>query len=129
MADVKEKSRTALDNELREKSVIDLMALYAAKGEDVMRVGGNVIAFPTVDADGNEAWVEITVKIPKGERLYTGEGLSFGGYDGYEQAEFYKQETERKAQEAASKKAIAESKKAAAEAKKKKNTTKGDKAE
>ena len=120
MADVKEKSRTALDNELRKKSVIDLMALYAAKGEDVMRVGGNVIAFPTVDADGNEAWVEITVKIPKGERLGKGEG--FGGYDGYEQAEFYKQETERKAQEAASKKA-------AAEAKKKKNTTKGDKAE
>ena len=122
MADVKEKSRTVLDNELRKKSVIDLMALYAAKGEDVMRVGGNVIAFPTVDADGNEAWVVITVKIPKGERLYTREGLSFGGYDGYEQAEFYKQETERKAQEAASKKA-------AAEAEKKKNTTKGDKAE
>ena len=116
MADVKEKSRTALDNELREKSVVDLMALYAAKGEEIMRVGGNVIAFPTVDADGNEAWVEITVKIPKGERLGKGEG--FGGYDGYEQAEFYKQETERKAQEAASKKAIADSKKAAAEAKK-----------
>ena len=116
MADVKEKSRTALDNELREKSVIDLMALYAAKGEEIMRVGGNVIAFPTVDGDGNEAWVEITVKIPKGERLGKGEG--FGGYDGYEQAEFYKQETERKAQEAASKKAIADSKRAAAEAKK-----------
>ena len=116
MANVKEKSRTALDNELREKSVVDLMALYAAKGEEIMRVGGNVIAFPTVDADGNEAWVEITVKIPKGERLGKGEG--FGGYDGYEQAEFYKQDTERKAQEAASKETIAESNKAAAEAKK-----------
>ena len=118
MADVKEKSRTALDNELRVKSVLDLMALYAAKGEEVMQVGGNVIAFPTVDSDGNEAWVEITVKIPKGERLGKGEG--FSGYDGYEQAGFYKQETERKAQEAASKKAIAESKRAAAEAKKNK---------
>ena len=53
MADVKEKSRTALDNELREKSVVDLMALYSAKGEEVMQVGGNVIAFPTVDSDGN----------------------------------------------------------------------------
>ena len=116
MADVKEKSRTALDNELREKSVADLVALYVEKGEEMLQVGGNVVAFPTVDSDGNEAWVEITVKIPKGERLGKGEG--FGGYDGYEQAEFYKQETERKVQEAASKKAIAESKKAAAEAKK-----------
>lgn len=116
MADVKGKTRTALDNELRIKSVTDLMEMYSAKGEEIMQVGGNVIAFPTVDADGNEAWVEITVKIPKGERLGKGEG--FGGYDGYEQAEFYKQEVERKAQEAASKKAIAESKKAAAEAKK-----------
>ena len=44
MANVKEKSRTALDNELREKSVVDLMALYAAKGEDVMRVGGIVLS-------------------------------------------------------------------------------------
>lgn len=116
MANVKEKSRTALDNELREKSVVDLMALYTAKGEEALRVGGNVIAFPALDANGNETWVEITVKIPKGERLGKGEG--FGGYDGYEQAEFYKQEAERKAQEAASKKAIAESKRAAAEAKK-----------
>jgi len=116
MADVKRKTRTALDNELREKSVVDLMEMYSAKGEEILRVGGNVIAFPTVDSDGNEAWVEITVKIPKGERLGKGEG--FGGYDGYEQAEFYKQEVERKTQEAALKKAIAESKKAAAEAKK-----------
>lgn len=116
MADVKRKTRTALDNELREKSVIDLMEMYSAKDEEILRVGGNVIAFPTVDSDGNEAWVEITVKIPKGERLGKGEG--FGGYDGYEQAEFYKQETERKAQEAAAKKAAAEAKKAAAEAKK-----------
>lgn len=116
MADVKRKTRTALDNELREKSVIDLMEMYSAKGEEILRVGGNVIAFPTVDTDGNEAWVEITVKIPKGERLGKGEG--FAGYDGYEQAEFYAQETERKAQEAAAKKAAAEAKKAAAEAKK-----------
>jgi len=114
----KEKSRTALDNELRKKSVADLMEMYSAKGEEILQVGGNVIAFPTVDSNGNEAWVEITVKIPKGERLGKGEG--FAGYDGYEQAEFYAQEVERKAQEAASKKAAAEAKKAAAEAKKKK---------
>ena len=123
MADVKEKSRTALDNELREKSVLDAIALYAAKGEEILQVGGNVIAFPTVDSDGNEAWVELTIKIPKGERLGKGEG--FGGYDGYEQASFYAQEVERKAQELASKKALSDSKKASAEAKK----NKGKKAE
>ena len=123
MADVKEKSRTALDNELRENSVAKLISMYVAEGEEVLQVGGNVIAFPTVDTSGNEAWVEITVKIPKGERLGKGEG--FSGYDGYEQAGFYKQETERKAQEAASKKALSDSKKASAEAKK----NKGKKAE
>ena len=79
MADVKRKTRTALDNELREKSVIDLMEMYSAKGEEILRVGGNVIAFPTVDSDGNEAWVEITVKIPKGERLGKGEGFAGQG--------------------------------------------------
>ena len=125
MANVKEKSRTALDNELRENSVAKLISMYVAEGEEVLQVGGNVIAFPTVDTDGNEAWVEITVKIPKGERLGKGEG--FSGYDGYEQAEFYKQETERKAQEAASKKALSDSKKASAEAKK--NKGKAGKAE
>ena len=123
MADVKEKSRTALDNELRENSVAKLISMYVAEGEEVLQVGGNVIAFPTVDADGNEAWVEITVKVPKGERLGKGEG--FGGYDGYEQASFYAQEVERKAQELAAKKALSDSKRASAEAKK----NKGKKAE
>ena len=111
-------TRTALDNALREKNVNALIAFLSGNGEEVLKVGGNVIAFPTTDSEGNDAWVEITVKVPKGERLGKGEG--FAGYDGYGLAEFYKEQTEAKATEAAEKKAKAEAKKAAAEAKKNK---------
>lgn len=111
-------TRTALDNALREKIVNALTTILSDNGEEVLKVGGNVIAFPTTDSEGNDAWVEITVKIPKGERLGKGEG--FAGYDGYGLAEFYKEQTESKAAEAAEKKAKADKKKAAAEAKKNK---------
>lgn len=111
-------TKTALDNTLREKNVNTLMEILTTSGEEVLRVGGNVIAFPTTDAEGNEAWVEITVKIPKGERLGKGEG--FAGYDGYGLAEFYKGQMETKALESAGRKAKADAKKAAAEARKNK---------
>lgn len=111
-------TKTALDNALREKNVNILTAILSDNGEEVLKVGGNVIAFPTTDSEGNDAWVEITVKVPKGERLGKGEG--FAGYDGYGLAEFYKEQTEAKATEAAEKKAKADKKKAAAEAKKNK---------
>ena len=102
------KSKTALDNELRANKVVELMNLLTASGEETMQVGGNVLAFPTVDGAGNEAWIEITVKVPKGARLGKGEG--FEGYDGYSQAEFYKSEVERKEAEALAKKASADAK-------------------
>ncbi len=111
-------SKTALDNALRTKNVTAISDLLRANGEEVLQVAGNVICFPTTDAEGNDAWVEITVKVPKGERLGKGEG--FAGYDGYGLAEFYKEQTEAKAAEAAEKKSKAEAKKAAAEAKKNK---------
>ena len=111
-------TKTALNNALLEKNVNPLIAILSDTGEEVLKVGGNVIAFPTTDSEGNDAWVEITVKIPKGERLGKGEG--FAGYDGYGLAQFYKEQTESKAAEAAEKKAKAEAKKAADEARKNK---------
>lgn len=105
------KTKTALDNELREKKVAELMELLSeTANEEVLQVGGNVIAFPTTDEEGNEAWIEVTVKVPKGARLGKGEG--FEGYDGYSMAEFFKAETERKRAEALAKKANADAKKA-----------------
>ena len=113
MADI---TKTALDNILREKYLITLTENLTNSGEEVLRVGGNVIALPTIDAKGNEAWIEITVKIPKGERLGKGEG--FAGYDGYGLAEFYKEQTATKTAEATARKTKAAEKKAAADAKK-----------
>ena len=111
-------TKTALDNALRENHVDNLIAMLSEKGEEVLRVGGNVIAFPTTDSAGNDAWIEITVKVPKGERLGKGEG--FAGYDGYGLAEFYTEQVATKTEETAKKKAAAEAKKAAADAKKNK---------
>lgn len=114
-------TRTALDNALREKNVDALIAALGAQGEEVLQVGGNVIAFPTTDSEGNDAWIEITVKVPKGERLGKGEG--YAGYDGYGLAEIYKEQSEAKAKDSAARKAKADAKKAAAEAKKAKVKT------
>lgn len=112
-------TKTALDNALREKNVVALMALLKESGEEVLRVGGNVIAFPTTDEESNESWIEITIKVPKGERIAKEDGGGFGGYDGYGLAEFYENETQRKAEEAEKKKAAAAAKKAKSTAKKK----------
>lgn len=72
-----------------------------ANGEDVLRVGSNEVAFPIVDAEGNEDWIVITIKIPTGSR-------DGDIYDGYSMAEDYSMkcaEKVRKAEESAKKKA------------------------
>ena len=111
-------TKTALENALREKNVETLVALLTEGGEEVLRVGGNVIAFPTTDGAGNDAWIEITVKVPKGERLGKGEG--FAGYDGYGLAEFYAEQTAIKKADAEKRKADAAAKRAKLEARKSK---------
>jgi hypothetical protein len=113
-------TKTALDNILREKNIESITNFLKSSGEDVVRVSGNTIAFPTTDSENNDAWIEITIKVPKGERIPKDEGGGFAGYDGYSIAEFYQQESERKADEAAKRKVKAEAKKAASEAKKNK---------
>lgn len=69
--------------------------------EDVMAVSANQIAFPCVDEEGNDSWIEITIKVPTGSR-------DGDVYDGYSLAEDYQMKTEAKAvkaKEAAAKKA------------------------
>jgi len=74
-------TKTALDNFVRESAFETLkQTLTNELGEEVVKVGGNVMAYPTVDKNGNEAWVEITVKVPKGERLSKEDGGGYGGY-------------------------------------------------
>lgn len=102
-------TKTALENALRAKTVKTLMELIG-ENEEVMQVAGNIFAYPTVDEEGNDAWIEVTVKVPKGERIAKEDGGGFAGYDGYSLADFYATEKANKEAEAIAKKAKAEAK-------------------
>ena len=81
-----------------QKSLNDaLRALYMSKvggalsvEDEVLVVGANELAVPVVDADGNEKWVVLTVKVPTGSR-------DGDAYDGYAMAEDYRMRLEEKA--------------------------------
>ena len=77
----KKVSQTQLNNMIRQKVIENLKALYIQQGEDVLQTKSNVIVIPTLDAMGNETWIEIKVSVPRGAK-----GEIF---DGYEQAEQY----------------------------------------
>ena len=50
--------------------------------DEVLVVGANELAVPVVDADGNEKWIVLTIKVPTGSR-------DGDAYDGYAMAEDY----------------------------------------
>ena len=77
----KKVSQTQLNNMIRQKVIENLKELYIQQGEDVLQTKSNVIVIPTLDAMGNETWIEIKVSVPRGAK---GEV-----FDGYEQAEQY----------------------------------------
>lgn len=120
-------SRKTLRDNLRTAYLERIMELFRVNGEEVLRTGSNEFAFPCLDADGNDEFVVVTVKVPTGER---------GGdpYDGYGEAEAYSMkvaEKAEKAKEAAAKKAAKIAKdeadrKARAEAKAKAKAEKGE---
>lgn len=94
-------SNRTLDNNLRNLYLERIVSMLSDSGEEVLRTASNKIAFPCVDGEGNDKFVEITVKVPTGER---------GGdpYDGYGEAEAYAMNLANKAEkakEAAAKKA------------------------
>ena len=90
-----------LDNELREKYMRKGMDFFASQDEEVMQTGSNEFAFPCVDSEGNDKWIQVVFKVPTG-------GRDEDGYDGYGMAESY----QLKLKEQAEKKAEAEAKKA-----------------
>lgn len=75
------KSRRTLQNELRLEYLGKFMD-FLAKEEDVLRTGSNELAFPVIDSEGNEEFIQIVVKVPTGSR--DGEP-----YNGYHMAEEY----------------------------------------
>ena len=62
--------------------------------DDVLVVGANELAVPVVDADGNEKWVVITIKVPSGSR-------DGDAYDGYAMAQDYQMRQTAKAEKQA----------------------------
>ena len=96
-------------NDALRAQYLDLITkLLTGADEEVLRVKSNEIAIPCVDADGEDNFVVITVKVPTGSR-------DGDPYDGYGEAESYDLKLKEKAEKEAEK-----AKKAAKEKAKKK---------
>lgn len=87
-------SKKVLDDGLREKYLSLLAQVLESHGEEVLRVGSNEIALPCVDAENNDKFVVLTVKVPTGSR-------DGDLYDGYSMAEDYQLKQKAKAEKAA----------------------------
>ena len=62
------KSIKALQDETRAVWFNKLMEFLTTTGEDAQQVSSNAMGFYTLDSEGNETAVKITVQIPKGSR-------------------------------------------------------------
>lgn len=80
-------TKSQLSSAKREEVLAQLFKFFESQDEEVMRESGNAIVFPSVDADGNELYVKITVSIPRGDR--SGEA-----YNGHEAAIAFKEHCE-----------------------------------
>ena len=82
-------------NEALRTQYIDMITkLLTDSGEEVLRVKSNEIAIPCVDAEGEDSFVVITIKVPTGSR-------DGDPYDGYGEAESYEMGCKQKAEKAA----------------------------
>ena len=81
-------------NDALRAQYLDLItALLTGAEEEVLRVKSNEIAIPCVDADGNDSYVVVTVKVPTGSR-------DGDPYDGYGEAQSYALSVKQKAEKA-----------------------------
>lgn len=89
-------------NAIRSRIVKAVMAYFVEANEDCGMIASNSFNFPIVAEDGEEGWVEVVVKVPKGTKDEE--------YDGYGRREQYeidlkeKAEKKAKAEEAKAKK-------------------------
>lgn len=84
-------SKKSLRDSLRTRYMDYVRTALVDLGEDVLVVGSNEYAIPCVDADGNDEFVVITVKVPTGSR-------DGDAYDGYAMAEEYRMKLVAKAE-------------------------------
>ena len=97
-------TRNQLNEKLRSDFLPKLTA-FLSQDNDVCRIASNKIAFPVVDAEGNEKWMTVTISVPTDSE-----------FDGYTEADFYKEKVEQKIMKAAERKAEAEERQKATEA-------------
>lgn len=102
--------KIALANEVRAHFMSEFSEFLLSKGEDVGQIASNVLNFPYV-IDGEECWVEVAVKVPKGTKDEE--------YDGYGRREDHRIALQDKADKAAKKEAEKAAKIAKQEARKK----------
>lgn len=74
---------------VRDKNLAIIKDFLVEQGEDVLDIATNKFVYPTVDSEGNEMFVQVTVSIPSGQR-------GMGGYDGYADHQAYEVEKQEK---------------------------------
>lgn len=72
----------------------NVQTMFENQSYEVLETGSNELCIPIVNAEGDEAYLVITFKIPKGSR--DGEA-----YDGYAMAEEFKMKCDEKARKVA----------------------------
>lgn len=80
-------------NVIRARIVRALGIYFDQVGEDVALIASNTLNFPIVAEDGEEGWVEVVVKVPKGTKDEE--------YDGYGRRQQYELELQEKAEKKA----------------------------
>lgn len=80
-------------NSVRFNYISLLYSFFEEKGEDVGLIASNTFNFPVVAEDGEEGWVEVVVKVPKGTKDED--------YDGYGRRQQYKLDLLEKAEKKA----------------------------
>ena len=78
------------NDKLRNEWTEIVKAFLADKGEDVLQTATNVIAIPVVDSEGEDNYIEITIKVPVGDR-------DGNAYDAYERAQEFEMKQKKKA--------------------------------
>lgn len=78
-------SKAKLSAQVRAEYLQAIREALIARGDEILEVASNSFAVPCLDAEGNETWAVITVKVPTGSRD-DGEG-----YDGYGLASQYQE--------------------------------------
>jgi len=86
----------AMREEKKAELMKDFIEFLKNRGEDVLEIGSNILAFPFCYDNGDEDFAKLTIQIPTGSR----DGEPF---DGYGEAESWELKKKQKAETAAKK--------------------------